>query len=305
LNLCFTGVKGVDVVPKAQLNENMLDAFWPPRTATGVLYFDLGGGDEETLQPELEQLTLIKNAVRSFPTGIYILSYPIYAALPLSRNKAEILTTINKIGCKKILNAEIHFPNSMANCIGAGVIIINPPYRFDRLLREQVALMNAIWKKENYVDLATKIHPLCSMEESTDEQESVENKRNQSVVWLNPGVEESDVNLLLSPHRYALKISQNDPFYLLPWIYENTAIMEWIDRSRSWVGIEQRMTWKNLLEKYQNHGQAEREYRRLFAIKPQKINRPKPIVFTEKNLKQADSRFRLSKLQHGDYLESD
>jgi 23S rRNA (adenine2030-N6)-methyltransferase len=107
-----------------------LGAYVPPKERRGLVLVDPpfeDGGDFARLSNALAA------AHRKWPTGIYMLWYPIkdrVAADALARRLA-------RLAVPKVLRCEITLgpPRADAGLVGSGLIVINPPFTLDQELR--------------------------------------------------------------------------------------------------------------------------------------------------------------------------
>ncbi|MBI4006806.1 MAG: 23S rRNA (adenine(2030)-N(6))-methyltransferase RlmJ [Gammaproteobacteria bacterium] len=106
-----------------------LNAMLPPEERRGLVFID----PSYEIKDEFTRLTeaLIK-ILRKWPTGIYAVWYPVQGNQPT----AHFYNELRSSGIKNIYLNEISVvPDTEPNRLsGSGVIIINPPWRFDQIL---------------------------------------------------------------------------------------------------------------------------------------------------------------------------
>ena len=117
-----------------------LKSLLPPKERRGVVLID--PAFEE--RGELDRLVGgLKEAVRRFATGVFLLWYPIKDAQPVSAFRRKIAD----LGLPKVLAVElmIRAPDDAARLNGAGLIIVNAPYtlaaQLDSLLTELAGIL--------------------------------------------------------------------------------------------------------------------------------------------------------------------
>jgi 23S rRNA (adenine2030-N6)-methyltransferase len=107
-----------------------LGAYVPPKERRGLVVID----------PPFEDaadFTRLSNALsaahRKWPTGIYLLWYPIKER----RAPDALARRLRKLGVPKVLRSELTFgpPRAEAGLIGSGLIVINPPFTLEQDLR--------------------------------------------------------------------------------------------------------------------------------------------------------------------------
>ncbi|MCL4764870.1 MAG: 23S rRNA (adenine(2030)-N(6))-methyltransferase RlmJ [Hyphomicrobiaceae bacterium] len=106
-----------------------LKSLLPPKERRGVVLVDPPFEEPG----ELERLALgLREAAARFPTGAYLLWYPIKDPGAIDAFHAAAAAT----GLPKLLAAEllIRAPRDPARLNGAGLVIANPPYRLDEVL---------------------------------------------------------------------------------------------------------------------------------------------------------------------------
>jgi len=107
-----------------------LKSLLPPKERRGVVLID-----PPFEQPgELERMVQgLREATARFPTGTYLLWYPIKDPKPIS----AFHDAIAGLGLPKLLVAELMLrsPRNSARLNGAGIVILNPSYRLDEALR--------------------------------------------------------------------------------------------------------------------------------------------------------------------------
>jgi 23S rRNA (adenine2030-N6)-methyltransferase len=118
---------------------NALKALLPPKERRGVVLVDPPfeeRGDLERLEKGLRE------AVRRFATGIFLLWYPIKDPRLIDSFKR----TLAGLGLPKVLTAELLLQNpaDVAVLNGCGLVIVNPPYQLDARLDVLLAYLARI-----------------------------------------------------------------------------------------------------------------------------------------------------------------
>lgn len=115
-----------------------LKAFLPPDERRGLVLID----------PPYESLDELKTMLRSFadayrrwPSGIYLMWYPIRSAT----QRSTVHTRFEALRIPKILFADlaIHPDDAGVGLAGSGLMIVNPPHGADDYLREAYAAVHA------------------------------------------------------------------------------------------------------------------------------------------------------------------
>jgi len=128
-----------------------LKAFLPPDERRGVVLID----------PPYENLDELKTMLRSFadahrrwPSGTYLMWYPIRSATQRSRVHARF----EALQIPKMMFADlaIHPDDAGVGLAGSGLMVVNPPYGADEYLREAYAGIHAAIAAPNsgYVEVA-------------------------------------------------------------------------------------------------------------------------------------------------------
>jgi 23S rRNA (adenine2030-N6)-methyltransferase len=107
-----------------------LNANVPPTERRGVVLIDPPYEDADDF---MRLSAAVSEAHRKWPTGIYLLWYPIKR-----RDAADALALrLRRLGVPKILYCEVTLgpPRADAGLVGSGLIVVNPPYRLDGELR--------------------------------------------------------------------------------------------------------------------------------------------------------------------------
>jgi 23S rRNA (adenine2030-N6)-methyltransferase len=120
-----------------------LGAYVPPKERRGLILVD----------PPFEQtdeFTRLSNelaaAHRKWPTGIYLLWYPIK-----DRDAPDALARrLRKLAVPNMLRSELMLgsPHPDGGLIGSGLILVNPPFRLDAELRTQLPELGRIFSSE-------------------------------------------------------------------------------------------------------------------------------------------------------------
>lgn len=111
-----------------------LPALVPPRERRGLVLIDPSYELRDEFTTAADRLIA---AWRRWPTGAYLLWYPVQRRLPIQGFKR----TVRKSAMRKVLCSELMLgPNRIANRLGgSGLLIVNPPWRMEQVLRESVA----------------------------------------------------------------------------------------------------------------------------------------------------------------------
>jgi 23S rRNA (adenine2030-N6)-methyltransferase len=107
-----------------------LNAFVPPKERRGLVIVDPPFEDPHDF---LKLSNVVEAAHRKWPTGIYMLWYPIKA-----REAPDALAKrLRTLRAAKILRSEIALgpPRADSGLVGSGLIMINPPFRLDEELK--------------------------------------------------------------------------------------------------------------------------------------------------------------------------
>jgi 23S rRNA (adenine2030-N6)-methyltransferase len=117
-----------------------LKSHLPPKEARGLVLIDPPYESDR----EFGSLTqALVTATKRWATGVYALWYPIKASGESRRFKEELRAS----GLKKILQLElfVHPADSRVGLNGSGMLIVNPPWKFDDDMREaQAELYSAL-----------------------------------------------------------------------------------------------------------------------------------------------------------------
>ena len=105
-----------------------MNALLPPKERRGLVLID--PPYEKTDEEETLLRTLLK-AHRKWPTGIYMAWFPVKSTRPFEQLKAGLA----EAGIANVLCAESTLaPADGVSLVGGGLIVINPPWRFDAAL---------------------------------------------------------------------------------------------------------------------------------------------------------------------------
>ncbi len=109
-----------------------LDALLPPQERRGLVLID---PPFEAQEGEFDAITdALAKALTRWPTGMYAIWYPI----KLRQQSAPFLRSFARRKIPRTLYAELlmHPDNSALRLNGCGMVIVNPPWKFDRQLAE-------------------------------------------------------------------------------------------------------------------------------------------------------------------------
>lgn len=109
-----------------------LAALLPPTERRGLVLID---PPFEAQEAEFDVIQdALNGALKRWPTGMYAIWYPIKLRHPTQRFRRWFeQRRIPKVLCAELL---LHPDNSALRLNGCGMIIVNPPWKFDRLLAE-------------------------------------------------------------------------------------------------------------------------------------------------------------------------
>ena len=122
----------------------------PPRERRGLVLLD----PAYEINNEFERLTeVLIESWNKWPTGIYAVWYPVQKAQPIARFHNDLRNS----GIKKIYLSEISvIPDTEPNRLsGSGMIIINPPWKFDQLSEKVTNWLATILNR------GSRIPPCC------------------------------------------------------------------------------------------------------------------------------------------------
>jgi 23S rRNA (adenine2030-N6)-methyltransferase len=111
-----------------------LKAFLPPDERRGLVLID---PPYESLDELKLMLLAFADAYRRWPTGIFLMWYPIRSA----NQRTLVHARFEALGIPKMLFADlaIHPDDAGLGLAGSGLMIVNPPYGADRYLRDAYA----------------------------------------------------------------------------------------------------------------------------------------------------------------------
>ncbi len=109
-------------------------AHLPPPERRGLILID---PPFEALDEFETAARTIRAAVRKFATGIYLIWYPIKSTAAGNAFAGEILAS----GAKKVLRIEIVIDAMEGKLSRAGLLVLNPPYGFDREMQAALAMV--------------------------------------------------------------------------------------------------------------------------------------------------------------------
>lgn len=108
-----------------------LPALLPPAEKRGLALIDPPYEDARQEPQRIAQA--MQRAIDRFATGVYAIWYPIKLAREVTRWQANLVARI----ARPMLCCELWLypPDSRAGLNGSGMLIVNPPYRFDEMAR--------------------------------------------------------------------------------------------------------------------------------------------------------------------------
>jgi 23S rRNA (adenine2030-N6)-methyltransferase len=128
-----------------------LKAFLPPDERRGLVLID---PPYESLEELKTLLQAFDEAYRRWPTGTYLMWYPIRSATQRSRVHARF----EALRIPKMLFADlaVHPDDAGVGLAGSGLMVVNPPYGTDEYLLEAYTAIHAAVAAENegYVEVA-------------------------------------------------------------------------------------------------------------------------------------------------------
>ncbi len=99
----------------------------PPRERRGLVVVD---PSYEMRSDYADAPRAIADGWRRFATGVFVLWYPLAGDRPVHR----LLDAVRRIGCPRLLLAELETRPAQAGLRGSGVAILNPPWQLDDAL---------------------------------------------------------------------------------------------------------------------------------------------------------------------------
>lgn len=106
-----------------------LPALVPPAVKRGLVLLD----PSYEVKAEYDGIVdLLQKAHRRWSNAVYLLWYPL---LPEGRHR-HLLKRLQTGGPRKILNAELRFPEREQGMYGSGLIVVNPPWQFENPLAQ-------------------------------------------------------------------------------------------------------------------------------------------------------------------------
>lgn len=115
-----------------------LKAFLPPDERRGLVLID---PPYESLDELKTMLRAFADAYRRWPTGIFLMWYPIRSAT----QRSMVHTRFEALRIPKMLFADlaIHPDDAGLGLAGSGLLIVNPPYGADQFLRDAYSAIHA------------------------------------------------------------------------------------------------------------------------------------------------------------------
>jgi 23S rRNA (adenine2030-N6)-methyltransferase len=122
---CFKGDRRIAIHMRDSYEG--LPALLPPPVKRGLVLLD----PSYEIKSEYDDIAgLLQKAHRRWGNAVYLLWYPL---LPEGRHR-HLLKRMHDSGMHKILRSELRFPPREHGMYGSGLVIVNPPWRFDNEL---------------------------------------------------------------------------------------------------------------------------------------------------------------------------
>ncbi|HEY7840090.1 MAG TPA: 23S rRNA (adenine(2030)-N(6))-methyltransferase RlmJ [Gammaproteobacteria bacterium] len=122
-----------------------LPALVPPRERRGLVFIDPAYEVDGEFDRVVESL---KSAWRRWPTGIYAVWYPVQRRQPLGRFRRLLRTSgVHAILMNELFVARDTAPNRLT---GSGLMVVNPPWEFDRELQAVVDWLDPLLSRERH-----------------------------------------------------------------------------------------------------------------------------------------------------------
>jgi 23S rRNA (adenine2030-N6)-methyltransferase len=114
-----------------------LKAFLPPEERRGLVLID---PPYESLDELKAMLEAFKDAYRRWPSGVFLMWYPIRSAV----QRSLVHSRFEALGIPKMLFADlaIHPDDAGVGLAGSGLMIVNPPYGADDYLNDAYAVIH-------------------------------------------------------------------------------------------------------------------------------------------------------------------
>ena len=114
-----------------------LKALLPPKEKRGLVLIDPPYEAQEAEYKQIEQA--LKSSLQRWPTGVFAVWYPI----KLRSQVQPFLRGLQRSEAKRVLRAEllVHPDDSPLRLNGAGMVILNAPWKLDETLREPMRAM--------------------------------------------------------------------------------------------------------------------------------------------------------------------
>jgi 23S rRNA (adenine2030-N6)-methyltransferase len=129
---------------RAQDGYAVLKAELPPKERRGLVLID--PPYESPTETEM-LIKCLRDSYQRWAGGVYALWYPIKD----ERSKSVFLNRVAGLGIRKILNAEFCL-NPTDNALrlnGAGMVIVNPPWQLDSLLKDELPRLLEVLREAN------------------------------------------------------------------------------------------------------------------------------------------------------------
>ncbi|TAD88089.1 MAG: 23S rRNA (adenine(2030)-N(6))-methyltransferase RlmJ [Alphaproteobacteria bacterium] len=114
-----------------------LGAFLPPRLKRSLVLID---PPYESSVEAQRVAAALRTAWLRFPSGVYLVWYPITAAVRTPRLLAEIAGS----GVQRVLQVSMTLASAPTALVGSGVLIVNPPWQLEASLGPQLATAAAV-----------------------------------------------------------------------------------------------------------------------------------------------------------------
>lgn len=116
-----------------------LKAFLPPEERRGLVLID---PPYESIDELKTMLQAFADAYRRWPTGIYLMWYPIRSAM----QRSMVHRRFEALGVPKVLFADlaIHPDDAGLGLAGSGIMIVNPPFGLDDYLQKAYSAIHGV-----------------------------------------------------------------------------------------------------------------------------------------------------------------
>lgn len=140
----FLPVRGKRTVVEKKDGFSALKSLLPPPSRRAVVLIDPPYEDKSDYQKVVEAL---KEALKRFPTGTYLIWYPLLQRMESQRFTSKLGRAISQEWLNVVLSTGAPVPDG-SGFVSSGMFVVNPPWKLEEALKETLPYLVALLRRD-------------------------------------------------------------------------------------------------------------------------------------------------------------